>query len=68
MKIRSAVHRDFQKHFRCSTFNTYEGTYFNGREKFAYDDNHDFAEPGFGQASAIITGCDSWTLYRYVSN
>ncbi len=51
--------------FRLPTFNAYEGTYFDGRERFAYNDDGDFAEAEFGHASAIITGCDHWTLYRW---
>ena len=50
--------------YKYSTINLYEYEFYMGLEQYSYGDASSLNYDNLGR-SAIVTGCDPWTLYEY---
>ena len=48
--------------YKYSTLNLYELTWFAGSDQYFYGDDPSFTK--FNAQSAVVTGCDAWTIYE----
>ena len=48
--------------YKYSTLNLYELTLYAGSDQYFYGDDPSFSK--FNAQSAVVTGCDAWTIYE----
>ena len=53
-------------HYRYSTLNLYEFDFYAGADQYFYGDDPSYDPSKVSGNSAVVTGCDAWTIYEYV--
>ena len=55
-------------HYRYSTLNLYEFDFYAGADQYFYGDDPSYDPSKVSGNSAVVTGCDAWTIYEYDSS